>query len=52
MFDNVYAQKVERSVSSREQNALLSHASTKQSDEIQCEALKFSHKHKCLYDLN
>ncbi len=53
MFDNVYAQKVERnSASSREQNALLSHASTKQRDELQCEALKFSDKHKCLYDLN
>ncbi len=45
MFDNVYALKVER-------NALLSHASTKQRDEIQCEALKFSDEHKCLYDLN
>ncbi len=44
--------KLPGSESSLEQNALLSHASTKQSGEIQCEALEFSDEHKCLYDLN
>ncbi len=34
------------------EDALLSHASTKQSGEIHCEALEFSDEHKCLYDLN
>ncbi len=44
--------KLPRGASSLEQDALLSHASTKQSGEIQCEALEFSDEHKCVYDLN
>ncbi len=38
--------KLPRSASSLEQDALPSHASTKQSGEIQCEALEFSDEHK------
>ncbi len=37
--------KVLRGASSLEQMCLLGHASTKQSCEIQCEALEFSRKH-------
>ncbi len=41
--------KLLRSTSSLEQNALQSHARTKQSGEIQCEALEFSNEHTSLW---
>ncbi len=43
--------KLPRGASSLEQMRL-GHASIKQSDEIQCEALEFSDEHKWLRDLN